>query len=194
MNHKKLNKKLDDLRTLFKCPRLYLTNWFDEIKNDVDIAYGQKEIFETDPDLRTILRTNWNSIIERISLFEENCLKNQPTNKFNQHTTEAISQVINSVETNLIELHKLEQSVPAEDQLIEHKTNLINDSISSQIIKLEKILFQNKTIAFIASHKSSIFLANKVFHRMDSKTTAGKLVVINDEYFNKSSIEIFKEK
>ena len=52
-----LSEEFDRLKGRFQQPKLYLNNYFSTIRDEIDIAFAQKRINESDESLKGILFT-----------------------------------------------------------------------------------------------------------------------------------------
>ena len=71
-------KELEELKFAIQFPKFYLSNYFTNLRYEVDVLFGEKSINSTS-DRETINKT-WSDIIEKMSLFETYCLKNTRNN------------------------------------------------------------------------------------------------------------------
>ena len=192
--------ELNYLKSLLEVPRLCLTKFFDDIKSEVDVAYSAKEINETDDEIRTVLRNYWTQTIDKITQYENECFKKKTV--FPQEITHQTEEDIKRITEDLTDLKELDTKL--DEFKIEDTDTLRNDLDESirrikellcpAINRLEKILFQNKTITFFAANKATKHLQYKLFDQMNSQTTAGKLLYIKDTYLSKDIIEAYTKK
>lgn len=70
-----LDNKLKLVKDAFECPKLYLSNHFIGLKSKVDIAYTkQQSVLSPNSSALEILNINWLETIDKINLFEKDCL------------------------------------------------------------------------------------------------------------------------
>ena len=152
-------KSLDELKSMLSITsaRLYLVNHFSDLRAQVDLDYA---IVNDE-----ILKENWIKMINKIDEFEKDCIISLSINPFFKNETANINETIKTIE-KLLENKNL--------GFIERK-ELLN-SIKYEIFKIEKNLFQNKTLVYLGKCVSIDF---------------GRLLFISDAYLNKSSIELF---
>ena len=79
---KELNKDLESLETLYKLPRLYLTEWYTQLRSEIDFAVEKQSYIITTKEIKEKLKANYLSMIEKINLYEDECLKHRKTNVF----------------------------------------------------------------------------------------------------------------
>ncbi len=153
-----LNFSLEELKTNFQIPRLYLANYFANLKAEVDHFFIQKTFTNNNFDFL--------EIIQKIEYFEKNCFKNTPNNKYSNEKFASATKI--NIEKIQNQINSLVNSYDYDKEITQIK-NLI-DKINNSI---EKVLFANKTI---------IFLKN---YGWEKKTF---LLIIHDENFNKNSL------
>jgi len=159
-NNNKLNKqtKLKDLLIALNNPELYIIQYFDEIKNEVDLFFTKNINDQTDENQSTVLNDNWLEIIETIKNLESEILEKKNYLKINDTISAEIKLSIRSFENRLNSLNS-----DAKEKQIE----VINKEIEEHIEKIEKILFENKSLYFKNDNKSPY------------------LIVIDDAFLNK---------
>ena len=64
--------ELNELREIVESPRLYLINYFIDLKNRVDKPFVLKQIREQNNKTNQKLSKNWQKMIDFIDLFEKN--------------------------------------------------------------------------------------------------------------------------
>lgn len=130
--NKTMNKqkqlKFEQLKLLITLPRLYIANYFSDLRAEVDLAFVKQNLIEQNIK-------NWTEIIAAISQFEIECLKQQPNNQLGEHLTQIASKQIELME------HKL-----TSNDLLDEKDDLV---LNEQLFKIEKIVFKNKTLIFL---------------------------------------------
>ena len=70
--------KLDKLREMCQCPqmfRLYLGNYFSELRNEVELELTEKEMNEKEIKKKQKLNELWIEIVDKINEFERECYK-----------------------------------------------------------------------------------------------------------------------
>ena len=111
-------QKLEDLKSTIEMPKLYLENYFQELRNNVE------KDMNNDNELNNIRK----EMISKIDSFEKEC-KNKDELQSNLNRINEIRILLN----NQNELSNLE---------------IIEDKIQEEELNLHKKLFQNKTIIF----------------------------------------------
>ena len=171
-----INGKLKHLKFLFECPRLFLSNFFNDLKAEIDSSFVLKELSLSENE-RKILIKNWIDIIKRVEVFEAECFRVKNKNEFQKEFQHEMSKLISYIETDLIQHKKTENNENLEDLICEN------------ILKLERELFLNKTIVYLDESKTE----RNFFQYIDFETTAGKLVIISDQYFSTNELQLLKE-
>jgi hypothetical protein len=152
-----LIKDFEELKNNAELPALFLTNYFLEIRKEIDneIATKQMNLKEGDDmeENKQKLNEIWKDLIAKIDSFESQFNKSTFDLKENKER-------INSIEAILKE--------DSNDNL-----NKAKEAIESEEIDLMKLIFQNKTIVFF-----------NVIHLSLSNLIDYKLIVLNDEFIS----------
>lgn len=205
-----MQQELDDYKSMFEIPRLYLSNHFIDLRNQVDKAYTQKLIDKSiDKQVVDNLNKHWLEMINKINEFESDCLKRQKTNKFKQEIEAKNKETIKEIETSLSKTseeiesmikkytnNKKKQSFNNSESLKDLKSIAMpfnfKDIIEERALELNKILFLKKTIIFIekSNSKWDRLVLRQFLNGVDAKLRVGKLVVIPNDYF--SSKQVYK--
>ena len=124
-----LLKVIDDLKQIYETPKLYLDNFFMDLRNEIDKQVNTNLINLEEEKDKIELNEIWKEMISKIESFEKEC---------NQNSINDFQKISN---LNIFEF-----------DLKQDKVNDLNE-IREQIYTIEyqmmKQLFQNKTIAFI---------------------------------------------
>ena len=134
-------QKLEDLKSIVEMPKLYLANYFQELRNKVDKEMFSKQILhENDNEMKNELNQNWKEMISKIESFEKEC-KNEDELQSNSNRISEIRIMLDNQNeaTNL---------------------DMIEDKIKEENFNLLKKIFQNKTINF------EIFLKEETHKRL----------------------------
>lgn len=167
-----LNHNLDNLKSLFTCKRLYLAEYFLELRNQIDLKVNK--IIELNETNREEITKNWLQIIEFINSYEKQCFKTCSNNKFSNEITLQVNTAIELIESKINN-----SNIDLDDETFELITDQIDDHIYENILKLERIIFLNKTIFYLES--------------TDIEPSFGKLIfVINDHFGTKGTQFIIK--
>jgi len=86
---------IHDLRQIFEIPKLYLANYFLNLRNEVDKEVYSNLINLEEENEKTKLNELWKEIILKINLLEKECIHNSIND------IETISEKLNSLEFNL---------------------------------------------------------------------------------------------
>jgi len=66
-----ISQKIENLKFMFECKRLFLANYFSELRNHVDLAHYTKIESQQDENLKKKITENWLSMIAFIDSFEK---------------------------------------------------------------------------------------------------------------------------
>jgi len=120
---------ISQLREIIEEPRIFLNNYFSELRNKVDTEIATKKFNEqNDNEKMNQLNELRQEMILKINSFEKNCIENQ------SNDMEPIANTLKSIEFDLSqELH----------------FNEIKKKIKHEELNVFRSLFQNKTIIFL---------------------------------------------
>ena len=163
----------DDLELLFNSPKQYLKKYFDELRNEIKIIYEKKcESKQTNEEIKSKLNDNYETLILKIKSYEQECLGNISTDKYDAKQIEETSQIIDSIHskidyfTNKFSYDEEKEQEEEQEEEQEYDSaeyyaleQEITDLIYAEIAKLEKILFLNKTILFIEVSKAFFIIS-----------------------------------
>lgn len=143
---------LDELKRICEQPRLYLTNYFAQLRTQVDKEIVSKQLNQQDEKKKSKLNEIWQHMIEAIGCFERNCIK---CDSF---------QVMSYAE-----------------EITDLKHKNLKQTIQMKVNNNLKRLFKNKTIAFVNINdelmNGKLIIVNDQF--ISLKTIDGSL--LNDE-------------
>ena len=70
----KIFNDLNELKDALEFPNLYMANYFNDLRNDVDKAFAPKQLeFLHDQEKKKQIDNLWKQIIAKIDTFEKNC-------------------------------------------------------------------------------------------------------------------------
>ena len=160
-----LKTELQRVMQICEMPRLYLADYFMELRNRVDKQIVSKQMqTQIEEKQKELLKLVWTETIEKIELFERKC--NNLVNK-TKIKDKALADIQDRL--NLIEILLEDESARdlREFQL----------AIQTEEKNLLKYLFQNKTIVLL---NSKMF-----FNRSENKNLFdNKLIIVNDDYIS----------
>lgn len=113
-------KQIEDLKSMIQLPKLYLCDYFIDLRNEIDTFYVQNGLGTSETN------KSWTAIINKTYEFEAECMA-----KINNKSFDEISTQIEQTESNSL---NSDESIGLLDDL-EHK--------------LKSMLFSNKTIIFL---------------------------------------------
>jgi len=174
-----LEKRFEKFKNAFEFPRLYLSDYFRELKRKVDMAYFKLECSFEDNSKKEAIRNNWNETIEKITSYESDCFKNQIGNQFSEDAQTKIKNSFQLIEKRLKDFDtdkvKAKFSIWCEDDKEDededdqedkddeeddvkkngtYKYQIeefkeLSDLIYDSFVELARILFLNKTMIFL---------------------------------------------
>jgi len=156
----KLLTDLDELKKITELPKLYLCNYFKDLRERVDIEFAPKQQeLQNDKEKKNELDELWKQMITKIDLFEKSCIRKTYDLNVNKIRINEIEEILNSEQ--LIDLKKLQ------DEIENEETNLLQN------------LFQNKSILFRKYDQDKV----------QSKIIDGQLIVLFDEFIIQKTID-----
>ncbi len=165
----KLSLKLDKLKAIVDFPRFYLANYFEGLRNEVDLVATRLTTAEDIIfPIERKLKENWLLIIKKIKTFEDECIKRLPNSKLSMEIYVEFAQIVKQLE---IQLNELNSSKNGKYNLKE-----LDDEIYNETERLKKILFLNKTYVFLEQDQSKI---EDYFKQVNMDYCVGKLLCIN---------------
>ncbi len=169
----------EQFKNVFTLPRLHVSNYFAELRAEVDTAFVKKDLNESEPLLKAEINKNWIQMIEKINEFENECLNKNKNNSFSKEVAFRAIQFIETFESIKIK---------GGNQINE---TLIKEMIYAKTVELERILFLNRLMLFLLRDKGHHVILCK---KLDFRTTVGKLIYLNNEYMGSRSIQLIKKK
>ena len=166
-------KKLEDLKLIIEMPKLYLANYFQDLRNKVDLEMVSKQILHNNHiEKKNELNQIWIEMISKIDSFEKEC-KNKDELKSNLNQIEEIRIMLenNNGAKNL---------------------EIIEDKIQEEEFNLLKKLFQNKTIIydFFEKQQQQDEEEDDIEEEEEQKQdTQKRLIIIDDEYVNRIPLD-----
>ena len=174
-----LKKEFVQLKSLYDFPRLYIISHFSDLRNEANLAFSSLNHSSRIENIKT-KDLNWTKITERINEFKTECLDFLIDNK--SFADIITTEQIDSFEKSLFEAIKSNK---------QESLQRVKELIYGYTFKLERIVFRNKTLIFIERSKSK---HEHLFLKMNPCTTAGKLILVTNEYLGRRGLEMLKEK
>lgn len=186
MVNEKMYKKIEQLKMLLEFPRLYLSNFFADLRTQIDLAFFAKELELNENEALIELRKNWHEMINKLNSLEEKCLLRR-------------SMTRSTTATNLFRLVEIRLETATQtlnQEALSEMIQELDDLVYEELTRLERIIFLNKTIIFLDSSKykgtNQINNYSKIFSKM-SKFTVGKLIIVIDDYFGERGVNLIKK-
>lgn len=192
--------KIEKFQSIIQSPEMHLHEYFSEMKFKIDLLFDPLIIESESETKKNKQADNWLEIIDRIKLFEYECITYHSMNRFEFNTEQfdeletKLNEFLISVESKLIEYQDENKLI---DLPLQSQGNQAIINLTKQIDKiqfnLDKSLFLNKTIVFL--ERDTNLDKEEFFVRMDSSETVGKLFIISNIFFSTNEInEAFKYK
>lgn len=177
--HSKLKTYHDILNSMTQYPNLYISNYFSELKYQIDMFYSRKQANITNVEKLELVNSNWQSSVDRIEVLQKECLKYKLSTSLKNETkqlTEDIGLFLKS-KTDLfkakIEINKedTERISQLNDQINLNKNQQKNflKNLILQIHRLQKCLLRDKTAFFIRKNNdvTLVVITNECFNSKD---------------------------
>ena len=155
--------KLEDLKKIVEIPKLYVADYFIELRNKVDKEMFSKQmIHKDDNQMKNEISETWKKLISRIDSFEKECI-NTDKLQLNSNRIDEIRIMLDNIneETNL---------------------GIIEDKIQEEELNLFKKIFQNKTIIYEDFFEPQD--EEEDDEEEEEEDSHKRLVIIDDEYVN----------
>ena len=172
----KINERLDNLKFLIEIPRLYIANYFQELRNRIDILAAERCFNPTNEKNKHELNVNWAHIIKKIDLFENESLRKMPSNTM---TNATIAELVNEA---LVLINQIETNKADLDEIVNFEYEKALNNIEK---KLNRIFFLNRTILFLERKDCKI---PQLFSKMNMNTSFGKLIIIINKYYTSDDL------
>lgn len=160
-----LKNQYEQLNLLYQFPRLYLRQYFSDMKTRINLSFAKKERLVQDELLKRELSENWADLSKLVSSIENECLKRIQANpKFDSDINRKIQFLTDNMKSN------------------DHFDAVLIELAYNLITQIESIVFLNKTIIFVENVDLTNDLETSLF---------GKLIIITNEHLNSL---LFKER
>lgn len=156
-----IKSELQELKLTCKYQELFFRKYFNSLRSQINKELTQKLISQQLAEKKKDLNKLWNQLNEKIDYFESYYLNTKLTDKFINDLTAKL----NSIET----------------LLKSHEYCLIDSLILNEKEKIERNLFQNKTIVFLVVKD---YLNGSYRDLID-----GKLLILNDVFISPRDFE-----
>lgn len=93
-----LRKHIDLVNELINAPRLYVSNYFEDIKNEIDLYYAHK--FNENDQNKVSFKTEYQNAIDLADRLQRECLRNSLSFELKQQAIYFINQVENEINSN----------------------------------------------------------------------------------------------
>lgn len=139
---KELTSDLETLKTILRQPRFWLSNYFSELKNIIDIEFTKFLAEERSEDETNQVTSCYEEIIDKVEKIEKNCFNNLKTDRINS------DEVLVQAEASI---NKIEQMISSLDSKISSETDLdlIDTLIYETLLKIKLSLVLNTGLIFL---------------------------------------------
>lgn len=168
---KDLRRGLNDLKLACQNPRVYLSNYFTEFRNKIDLecqVFLKKETNLESKRYSQALEYQ-DSIINQVNAFEKACCNNIPKNQLNSDLSMKLEAKISNIESKLENYDKLK-----EDRVYE-----IFELVLNGLTMVQTELFKNTGIIFV-SNKTNRKLASFGLLLMICNTYVSQYIMDSD--------------
>ena len=170
LTQKQLQNDLDFLKSICHDPNMFLSNYFDELRNDVNKMMKINEENSKDIEEKETNKKSWIQMINRINSFEKECSQTVLSKQAIDDTTKQINRVEAILKNNPSDLSEIDEILQNEE------------------LKILKILFQNKTMFFFSN------MFEFEFDPSDKRLIVEiNFIVINDELIKRKFIQATKD-
>lgn len=164
-----LKNQNEKLKLIYDVPRLYLSDYFIDLRAQVDHSFAFQKMNETTEKKRDKINLIWLKMIDRINSFETECLNN------------AFEVKKHRFGIKLKEIEDILAKQTSNNEMLDY----CDDLIRNETYRLQRILFLNKTIIFLDKNNCP---SASIFHKMKNS----KLLSICDEFLSEHGIEYLK--
>lgn len=199
--------ELEKLKLIFSQPRIWLTNYFSDMKTIVDIGYTKYQMNPTpekghDPDVNNeldfekdkaqVLKKSsedkregllkrackrYDKIIEKLEKMEKNCLEKLPTDKLDDDIVDRTERSIEDIESRILGV----EANNNKDANADVDINYIDWLIHETCLQLQKHIMLNRGLIFVS--KDTLILNDL------NVGSFGTLLIITDEFFSQKAID-----
>jgi Leucine-rich repeat (LRR) protein len=146
-----ITSDLNKLKQICQIPKLYLANYFSDLRRDIDLEFSKKL------QINNHELSIWNSMIDKINSFEQECISNINLNAKQQEFIQTLDSIHDSIQKN--------------DSNHDEKKKLIQN----EEINILKYLFKNKSIAY-TNNKLIIISDAFIFDTSNEKVLNNSLI------------------
>lgn len=183
-----MKRKFKELKLALTVPRVYLANYFDQLRNEIDTAC---ELFtqpaqatgELDTQITKQAHEYQALMIDEVTAFEQMCLFNSK----NKHME------ANVATTGVEMIRKLEQDVENLEQENSQQIRDLRELISTGLFDAQKCLFMSKALIFLTRDEyRREFEYSEVLNSAQSSANGvlsfGVLIVVDNDFIAKNKL------
>ena len=193
-----VDAELEELRLLINCPRLYISNFFNDIKAEIDFTFNQQLLSvvsnQHKEEKHNELTETWIKTIKRLEAYETECLKNEKKLKFKVSLIDEINKYIDIIGSRLTPLQQQQQQQQSCQKSSSQKqnSNCMNRIVIEYEIKKEKDPLRELIRKVTLKIERILFMERTIFFRKTSHQT-GKLICIKNQYVSKQMLQFLKK-
>ena len=147
----KLFNDLNEIKDALELPNVYLANYFNGLRNDVDKAFVPKQLtFQNDQEKKKQLDELWQQMINKIDTFEKNCTVDSCDFEPNKKRINEIEAILNTVNLGEAQYMIEEEEIKLLQDLFQNKSILFietNMQVESKLIEGSLVILNNKYIS-----------------------------------------------
>ena len=187
-----LTKSIEELEIILNAPRVYLSNYFSDLKNEIDLGAAILANFKTKSaniQLQTAeIDTIYNEqtlFINQIESFENTCLNSIQLFELADQT----KQTIDLLKLKMIEFGKYLSRPDSEITKSNQTFQEIENAVQQSCYKLQQRLFSNKCLLFLNKKTLKKF---GVEESLLASLSIGILLFIQDQFISQTKIKQLK--
>lgn len=159
-----LETMLSELESAVNSPKLYIVNYFDDVRNQIDIrcqTYLNKD--DLTAEVREKAMEQQGQMISEVDLLQKQCLSN-----FETISLEELEQ--------RLDILKVERS--------DASVRLVEKDLYFALFRRQKLMFRNQRVVFFAIEQYKKFLSKIGFNHTVPGILFGVLVIVEDEFLS----------
>ena len=168
-----LRSRLNDLKVAHETPKLFLVNYFDNLRNQIDIECEIRIQDSTNSEANEIIKTQM-LLIDEVNLFQGQCI-DRISNQSSEKNQEQRLKLIEEIESKLNTI----------DVLIREKVDHLYEEIEMGIENVLSVLLSNQSFLILTKDHFSE-------ETRCSDIEPCNLLVINDSFISQDMIDLQK--
>lgn len=160
-----LKKEFEDLKLMLDFPKLYLSNYFTNLRNEVDFLFVDKQ--------EKKFKTIWSKMTRKIDEFEKDCSSRLSDDCFDGHLKIQFKSILEKIDVEITNLDPI-------DSYSKFRADDFKELIIKEKTQLGRVIFSNKSIMLIDKNCPIKELKNRVLD--------ARLIILRDVHICKSAI------